>query len=67
MNQDVIVKESTINGKGIFAARFFKEGEPILSWKLVKLTKQEVDKLPDEEKHYVSRYEGDTYLLHQAD
>ncbi len=65
MSNDIIVKQSSINGRGIFAARDFKKGEVVLPWQIVVLTKEQVDNLPESEKHYVDRYQDDGYLLHQ--
>ena len=57
---DVIVKDSKIQGKGIFANRDFKKGEQVLKWSSCsdELTKEEVAKLSEEKKKLVS-YLGD--------
>ncbi|MFH1523177.1 MAG: SET domain-containing protein [Patescibacteria group bacterium] len=66
MTKDIIVKKSKTNKKGIFAARNFKKGEVVLKWKSNQtLTKEQVDKLPEPEKHYVSSYTPGEYLLQQ--
>ncbi len=60
---DVIVKESKINGKGVFACRDFKKGELILKWDIShELSEEEANKMPDEEKRYVAFWEG-KYVL----
>lgn len=57
--EEVIVKQSSIHGKGIFAARDFKSGEVVLQWDTsVILSDDEVAKLSDDEKRYVNFVEG---------
>ena len=64
---EIIVKNSKIKGKGVFTARNFKKGEIILKWKSKQiLTQKQVYKLPNSEKHYISTYTQDEYLLQQA-
>lgn len=63
--RDIIVKKSKIHRKGVFANRDFKKGEVILKWDTsYKLIKEEVDKLPEKEKIYVSYFKG-KYILMQ--
>ena len=55
----VIVKKSKIEGKGVFAARDFKKGEIVLKWdNSKKLTKDELKKVPEVKKKYVSYNKG---------
>lgn len=64
IQNNVIIKKSNINKKGVFAARNIKKGDVILKWKPLKiLTKQEVNKLAETEKHYVSNYKHGEYIL----
>ncbi|HBI16859.1 MAG: hypothetical protein UR60_C0015G0018 [Candidatus Moranbacteria bacterium GW2011_GWF2_34_56] len=50
-SDDVIVKDSLINGKGVFATKNFKEGEVVLHWDISHLiTKEEFEKKTDQEK-----------------
>jgi SET domain-containing protein len=53
---NIIIKDSEIDGKGVFAKRDFKEGEIIIDWAdcSEKLTKEQFDKLSEDEKRYVS-------------
>ena len=56
---DVIVKKSKIEGKGVFAERKFKKGEIVLRWHTShELTPEQVKKLSDEEKRYVTYFNG---------
>ena len=63
---DFEVKESPINGRGIFAKRAIKSGETIFEWNPKVLTKEEAQKLPpkDELKHYTYP-DGDNILWMQ--
>ncbi|MFA5797440.1 MAG: SET domain-containing protein [Candidatus Woesearchaeota archaeon] len=62
---DVIVKDSPIEGKGIFAARNFKKGEIVVQWDLTHiLTASEAKKVPLAEKRYVAFLDG-KYILMQ--
>lgn len=58
-SDQVIVKKSRIHGKGVFAAQDFKKGEVVLHWDTSHvLSKQEVEKMSEEEKRYVSFLDG---------
>ena len=51
---NVIVKESKIEGKGVFAARDFKKGEVVLDWSdSLIFTPEQAKKLPEEDKKYI--------------
>jgi len=60
---DIIIKKSKIHGKGAFANRNFKKGEVVIKYNLKKLTKEEYEKLPEKEKHYVSKENGEYFLF----
>ncbi|MBI5224176.1 SET domain-containing protein [Candidatus Micrarchaeota archaeon] len=63
MKRSIVIRESSISGKGIFAARDFETGEIILRWNPLRiLSSDELAELSSEEKHYVSFVEG-KYLL----
>lgn len=63
---DIIVKHSTIHGKGVFAKRDFKVGEIVMHWdKSNILTTEEFNNLTDNEKRYVSLVDG-IYIQMQA-
>ena len=60
---DVIVKDSKIEGLGVFAARDFKKGKVVVKWDISrKLSKEEAENLPEDEKKYVAFY-GEKYVL----
>ena len=59
----VIVKESEIQGKGVFAAKDFKKGEIVLDWSDSPVfTPEQAEKIPEEERKYVY-YEGNKRVL----
>lgn len=61
----VVVKQSSIHGKGVFATCDFKTGDIVLRWdKSNVLTVEEFNKLTDKEKRYVC-FEDDVYIKMQ--
>jgi len=62
--KDVIVKDSDIHGRGLFATRDFAKGETVLGWNPENkyLTEEEVEKLSDDLKPFVAIFH-DKYLL----
>ncbi len=53
-NDDVVVKNSKIEGKGVFASRDFKKGERVLCWDTSTiLSKEDIKKLSEDELRYV--------------
>ena len=59
---EILIKDSRIHGKGVFANRDFKKGEIVLKYNLKPLTKEEFDNLSEKEKHYTSK-ENEKYFL----
>lgn len=65
---DVIVKDSDIEGKGVFALRDFREGEIVLRWDTSRtLSKSLIEKLNDEEKKYISFIEGKYVVMQEPE
>lgn len=63
----IIIKESKIHGKGVFASKQFKKDEVVLTWNTpIKLTKNQVNELPVEERRYVTSLDKDIYILLQV-
>ena len=61
---DVIVKESPIEGKGVFAGRDFKKGETVIKWSIGNtLNEKEARELPEDEKKYLNIHEGTLFLM----
>lgn len=64
--KDVIIRKSRIHGMGVFAARDFKKDEVILRWDTSEsLTKNEVDRLPENERRYIAHSNG-KYIMMQS-
>lgn len=72
----IIVKNSKINGRGVFALSDFKKGDAVLCWDVSRvLSKDEIDKMSEEEKNYVSFLNGkyiqmqgpEKYVNHSCD
>lgn len=62
LTDDVIIRDSKINGKGVFAARNFKKGEIVLKWdKSHVLLEEEVKKMKNKEKKYICKF-NDVYF-----
>lgn len=57
---DIEVRKSPIEGKGVFALRYFQKGERVLEWGIRKeLSEVELSQMSeDEKKRYVSFKEG---------
>ncbi len=58
------VRDSDIEGKGLFAKDPFKKGEIVLSWKPKVISREKADTLPEKEKHYLYP-DGDKILWMQ--
>jgi len=59
------VKDSAINGKGIYATKLIKKDEIVVSWNPKVLSKQEAEKLPTEEYKHYTYPDGDRILWMQ--
>ena len=65
---NILVKKSSINNLGLFAAKDFKKGEIVLRWNLSYILKKEdIAKLPQEERKYVSFHEGKYILIQKPE
>lgn len=60
--KSIVVKKSKISGKGVFAGRGFKEGEVVLKWRPMMLTKSQAEALSERDRHYLNKT-GNKYLL----
>ena len=64
----IIVKNSKINGKGVFASCDFKKGDIVLRWDVSRsLLKDEVDRMSEEEIMYVSFLDGKYILMQEPE
>jgi len=65
-SDDVVVKKSKIQGKGVFANRNFKKGETIIKWDTShELSSAEIKKLSGSDKKYIAFLEG-KYIVMQS-
>lgn len=60
---DVVIGKGKLAGKGVYAARDFKEGELVKPWNLRELTQEEFDALPKNEHMFVHSFNGKIYLF----
>jgi hypothetical protein len=60
---DVIIGKGKLAGKGIYAARDFKEGELVKPYNLKPLTQAEFDALPRSEQMFTHSFWGQIYLF----
>ncbi|RJQ38739.1 SET domain-containing protein-lysine N-methyltransferase [Candidatus Microgenomates bacterium] len=66
MKKDIVIKNSKINKKGVFAAKDFKKGEIVLKWNPKILDESEVEKLTVNKKHYIEPAGKGKYFLMQS-
>ena len=66
MAEKVSIRTSTIHGRGVFACRDFKKGEPIHVWDTTHVVSlQEYERLPKTEQAYVDRREDGSLIMMQ--
>lgn len=63
MTRNVVIKKSSIQGKGVFAARDFSKGEVVLSWRPKLLKKDDLAHLTKKQQSYVQRMGRKYYLM----
>ncbi|MCX6819477.1 MAG: hypothetical protein NT129_05785 [Candidatus Aenigmarchaeota archaeon] len=61
---NITVKKSRIEGKGIFAARNFKQGDIILKWNPRVLTTEQAKQVQENKKRYLYYSKGKHILMH---
>jgi hypothetical protein len=60
---DVIVRDSPIHGRGVFAARRFEAGEVIIEGCRKILSDEAIEALPAEERNFLSLLDGEHILM----
>ena len=60
---NVIIKLSKINNKGVFADCDFKRGEVVLSWKPKVISEKEFRTLTEKNNHYLLKQDGNYFLM----
>jgi len=68
MNKDIIIKKSKIHGKGVFANRNFKKGGVVIDYSSCseKLTREQMEKTPQEKKKFISQIDDNTWILFKS-
>jgi SET domain-containing protein len=67
-SENVEVKDSPIQGKGLFARRDIKEGETVLAWDVSHpVTEEEFSKMNEGEKAYVAKYRDGLILVQEPE
>jgi len=65
---DVIVLDSKIHGKGVFASSDFKKGEIVLRWNISStLSKEEIIKKSDEDKKHIAFFENKYVVMQEPE
>lgn len=59
---DVIIGKGNITGKGVYANRDFTNGEVVIQYHLIALTKKEFENLPKSEQKFTHIHYGQIYL-----
>ena len=59
---DIVIGKGNLDGKGVYADRGFAKGEVVVAYHLTPLTEEEYDDLPDNEKMFTHRHEGQRVL-----
>lgn len=65
---DTEVRKSKIEGRGVFALRDFNSGEIVIAWDTSNtLSDAQYERLPEDQRRYVTRYNGEwLYMLEPA-
>jgi len=63
----VIIGKGNLDGKGVYADKDFKKGDIVISYNLIPLTKEQLEKLPNREKMFTHTHWGTTYLYSEPE
>ena len=55
---NVVIGKGTLNGKGVYANKYFRKGEIVIKYNLKPITKKDFDKLPKAEKIFTHTHWG---------
>ncbi len=61
--ENIVIKKSKINNKGVFAARDFKKGEVVILWHPKIISKKEFEDLTKENNQYLMNQDGNYFLM----
>ncbi|MEI7620008.1 MAG: SET domain-containing protein-lysine N-methyltransferase [Candidatus Falkowbacteria bacterium] len=60
---NIFIKKSKINNKGVFASHDFKKGDVVLLWKPKVISKEEFEKLTKKNNNYLVEQDGNYFLM----
>lgn len=60
---DVVIKKSKINNKGVFANRDFKKGETVILWNPKIISKKEFEELTLKKNKYLIKQDRNYFLM----
>ncbi len=64
MTDDIEIRRSSISGRGVFARRLFRKGEPVLRWDVSqKVGRDRIDSLSVEEQHFLNPFDDVFFVL----
>lgn len=66
-NKDIYIGKGNLAGKGAYAARDFKKGQIVITYRLKPLTKEEYNALPKSEKMFTHTYKGQIFLYSEPE
>ena len=58
----VFIAKGKLAGKGVYAARDFRKGEIVVQYRLIHVSQEEFEKLPESEKEFTHSYHGHIFL-----
>lgn len=64
---DILIGKGKLAGKGMYAARDFKQGEVVVQYHLKPLTKEECENLSESEKEFTHSYRGQIFLYQEPE
>lgn len=68
MNENnIIIGEGNLAGKGVYANRDFKKGEVVIKYNLKKLSQKEFEGLPENEKEFTHTHWNLIYLYSEPE
>lgn len=64
---DVKIGKGKLAGKGVYAARNFKNGDVVIQYNLKTLSEQEYDELPESDRMFTHSHSGQIYLYSEPE
>ncbi|HLD81751.1 MAG TPA: SET domain-containing protein [Patescibacteria group bacterium] len=63
----VFIAKGKLAGKGVYAARDFRKGEIVVQYRLIHVSQEEFEKLPESEKEFTHSYHGHIFLYQEPE